>query len=73
MPLLSNEKRRELGEKAVDHVGAGAVEFIVNKSTGKFFLMEMKNPPPGGEVYLPDRRSRLRPFQLESFGGINRS
>lgn len=46
-PLLSDEKRRELGEKAVaaaravDYLGAGTVEFILDKTTGEFFFMEM--------------------------------
>lgn len=46
-PLLSDDKRQELGEKAVaaakavDYVGAGTVEFIMDKSTGKFYFMEM--------------------------------
>lgn len=46
-PLISDEKRRELGEKAVaaaravDYVGAGTVEFIMDKLTGDFYFMEM--------------------------------
>lgn len=46
-PLLSDEKRRELGEKAVaaaravDYLGAGTVEFILDKTTGEFYFMEM--------------------------------
>lgn len=46
-PLLSDDMRRELGEKAVaaakavDYVGAGTVEFILDKLTGDFYFMEM--------------------------------
>uniref|UniRef100_A0A6G1SF86 Methylcrotonoyl-CoA carboxylase subunit alpha, mitochondrial n=1 Tax=Aceria tosichella TaxID=561515 RepID=A0A6G1SF86_9ACAR len=46
-PLLSEAKRRELGEKAVaaakavDYVGAGTVEFILDKTTDEFYFMEM--------------------------------
>lgn len=46
-PLLSEEKRRDLGRKAVaaakavDYVGAGTVEFILDKQTGEFYFMEM--------------------------------
>jgi len=46
-PLLSERQRRELGEKAVaaakavDYVGAGTVEFILDKQTGEFYFMEM--------------------------------
>lgn len=46
-PLLSDAKRQELGEKAVaaaravDYVGAGTVEFILDKSDNQFYFMEM--------------------------------
>lgn len=46
-PLLSEEKRMELGQqavaaaRAVDYVGAGTVEFILDKLTGEFYFMEM--------------------------------
>lgn len=46
-PLLSEETRQELGEKAVaaaravDYLGAGTVEFILDKTTGEFYFMEM--------------------------------
>lgn len=46
-PLLSSETRRELGEKAVaaakavDYLGAGTVEFILDKQSGRFYFMEM--------------------------------
>ena len=46
-PSLGPEKRRELGEKAVaaaravDYVSAGTVEFIVDKTSGQFYFMEM--------------------------------
>ena len=44
---VSEEVRRKLGEaavraaKAVDYVGAGTVEFILDKYTHEFFFMEM--------------------------------
>ena len=44
---ISEEVRRKLGEaavraaKAVDYVGAGTVEFIMDKYTHEFFFMEM--------------------------------
>ena len=44
---VSEEVRRKLGEaavraaKAVDYVGAGTVEFIMDKYTHEFFFMEM--------------------------------
>ena len=44
---ISEEVRRKLGEaavraaKAVDYVGAGTVEFILDKYTHEFFFMEM--------------------------------
>lgn len=46
-PLLSEEKRHDLGMKAVaaaravNYVGAGTVEFILDKLTDKFYFMEM--------------------------------
>merc|ERR1719410_307817 len=46
-PGLSPEKRQELGEaavraaQAVNYVGAGTVEFILDKHTHDFFFMEM--------------------------------
>lgn len=46
-PLLSEQKRRELGKqavaaaRAVNYVGAGTVEFILDKLTGEFYFMEM--------------------------------
>ncbi len=46
-PGLSAEKRQELGEaavraaQAVNYVGAGTVEFILDKHTHDFFFMEM--------------------------------
>lgn len=46
-PLISESKRHELGKqavaaaKAVDYVGAGTVEFIMDKQNGKFYFMEM--------------------------------
>merc|ERR1712088_512231 len=46
-PGISEEVRRKLGEaavraaKAVDYVGAGTVEFILDKYTHEFFFMEM--------------------------------
>lgn len=46
-PLISDEKRRELGQKAVaaaqavGYIGAGTVEFILDKLTGDFYFMEM--------------------------------
>jgi 3-methylcrotonyl-CoA carboxylase alpha subunit len=46
-PQLSESKRQELGEKAVaaakavDYVGAGTVEFIMDKATSEFYFMEM--------------------------------
>ena len=44
---ISEEVRKKLGEaavraaKAVDYVGAGTVEFILDKYTHEFFFMEM--------------------------------
>ena len=44
---ISEEVRKKLGEaavraaKAVDYVGAGTVEFIMDKYTHEFFFMEM--------------------------------
>lgn len=46
-PLLSDSKRQELGRqaiaaaKAVNYVGAGTVEFILDKQDGRFYFMEM--------------------------------
>lgn len=46
-PLLDSEMRAKLGQlavsaaKAVDYVGAGTVEFIMDRDTGKFYFMEM--------------------------------
>lgn len=46
-PLISETKRHELGEqavaaaKAVEYVGAGTVEFIMDKQNGEFYFMEM--------------------------------
>lgn len=46
-PLLDSSKRRELGEmavaaaRAVDYVGAGTVEFIMDRENGQFYFMEM--------------------------------
>lgn len=46
-PLLSDERRALLGKlavsaaKAVDYVGAGTVEFIMDNDTGEFYFMEM--------------------------------
>jgi 3-methylcrotonyl-CoA carboxylase alpha subunit len=46
-PLLSEELRRDLGEKAVaaaravNYVGAGTVEFIMDNTDNKFYFMEM--------------------------------
>ena len=46
-PGLSWEVRRKLGEaavkaaKAVDYVGAGTVEFIMDKNAKDFYFMEM--------------------------------
>lgn len=46
-PLLEEEKRQELGRqaiaaaKAVDYVGAGTVEFILDRQTSEFYFMEM--------------------------------
>lgn len=46
-PLISEAKRHELGTKAVaaaravDYVGAGTVEFILDKQTNDFYFMEM--------------------------------
>jgi len=46
-PFLENDKRCELGQmavaaaKAVDYVGAGTVEFIMDRSTSEFHFMEM--------------------------------
>lgn len=46
-PLISDAKRAELGAKAVaaaravGYVGAGTVEFILDKMTGNFYFMEM--------------------------------
>lgn len=46
-PGISEEFRKQLGQaavnaaKAVEYVGAGTVEFIVDTTTGDFFFMEM--------------------------------
>ncbi|KPA74612.1 putative mitochondrial methylcrotonoyl-coa carboxylase biotinylated subunitprotein-like protein [Leptomonas pyrrhocoris] len=46
-PYLSAETRQRIGEvalqaaKAVDYVGAGTVEFILDTTTGDFYFMEM--------------------------------
>lgn len=46
-PAISPEKRREMGEaavnaaKAVQYSGAGTVEFIFDHNTGEFYFMEM--------------------------------
>lgn len=46
-PLISGETRKELGEKAiaaakaVGYLGAGTVEFILDKQSGEFYFMEM--------------------------------
>lgn len=46
-PLISEELRKSLGEKAVaaakavGYVGAGTVEFILDKDTEQFYFMEM--------------------------------
>lgn len=46
-PLLNEQQRRDLGQqavaaaKAVDYIGAGTVEFILDKQTGQFYFMEM--------------------------------
>ena len=46
-PGLSDELRRDLGEKAVaaakavSYVGAGTVEFIFDTDTSEFYFMEM--------------------------------
>ena len=45
--VLSDEVRRELGEaacraaRAVNYVGAGTVEFIMDKNAKDFYFMEM--------------------------------
>lgn len=46
-PLLDDKKRASLGEqavaaaRAVDYLGAGTVEFILDRLTGEFYFMEM--------------------------------
>nr|XP_018901781.1 PREDICTED: methylcrotonoyl-CoA carboxylase subunit alpha, mitochondrial [Bemisia tabaci] len=46
-PGLSEEQRRDIGEAAVraalavNYVGAGTVEFILDSASGKFYFMEM--------------------------------
>lgn len=46
-PLLMEDKRQQLGQqaiaaaKAVDYVGAGTVEFILDRQTSGFYFMEM--------------------------------
>lgn len=46
-PLLSDSKRNDLGvqavkaAKAVDYLGAGTVEFIMDTDNGEFYFMEM--------------------------------
>ena len=46
-PGLSEELRLDLSEKArdaakaVNYLGAGTVEFILDNDTGKFYFMEM--------------------------------
>lgn len=44
---MSEEQRRDIGEAAVraalavNYVGAGTVEFILDSASGKFYFMEM--------------------------------
>lgn len=46
-PLLEDDRRQELGRqaiaaaKAVNYVGAGTVEFILDRQTNEFYFMEM--------------------------------
>lgn len=46
-PVLSEKKRREMGEtavkasKSIDYIGAGTIEFIYDLNDDKFYFMEM--------------------------------